>query len=266
MKPIIEVNNLTFAYNEQSLAAINNLSLTINKGEWISIVGHNGSGKSTLLKLIAAIEPLQQGNITIDGTPLDDSSSYSIHKKLGIVFQNPDNQFVGATVEDDIAFGLENHGVPHDEMHERVDNALQAVEMSHMKRHEPHHLSGGQKQRVAIASVIALQPKIIILDEATSMLDPEGRIEIIKIIQRLQQSNNLTVIHITHHLEETLHSDRIFVMNKGELVMADIPQVIYKHADALIDMGLDLPFEMKVNKAIFNETEYITTEELLKKL
>ncbi|WP_414049069.1 energy-coupling factor transporter ATPase [Macrococcus animalis] len=266
MDGIIQVSNLTFTYDGQSVPAIRNLSFIINKGEWISIVGHNGSGKSTLLKLICAIEPIDSGDIIIDNIPLTEETIQSIHKRIGIVFQNPDNQFVGATVEDDIAFGLENHGVPYDEMHKRVDDALHAVEMSHMKRHEPHHLSGGQKQRVAIASVLALQPKIIILDEATSMLDPEGRNEILRIIKKLQYIHHLTIIHITHHLEETLESDCIFVMNKGELVLSDTPRAIYKRADQLIAMGLDLPFEMKVNQALFNHAEYITTEELLKKL
>ncbi|MCE4957840.1 energy-coupling factor transporter ATPase [Macrococcoides caseolyticum] len=266
MEPIIEVNNLTFTYDGQSVPAIRNLSFTIKKGEWISIVGHNSSGKSTLLKLLGAIEPSQVGEIIIDNIPLTEATIQSVHERLGIVFQNPDNQFVGATVEDDIAFGLENYGVPHQEMHKRVEVALQAVEMTDMKRHEPHHLSGGQKQRVAIAGVLALQPKIIILDEATSMLDPEGRIEILNIIRKLQEVHDLTIIHITHHLEETLESDRIFVMNKGELVMADTPQVIYQHAEALMAIGLDLPFEMKVNNILFNHFDYITQEELLKKL
>lgn len=266
MEPIIEVKNLTFTYEGQTVPAINNVSFTIYKGEWISIVGHNGSGKSTLLKLIGAIEPHQEGTIIIDHIKLTEQTIQSIHERLGIVFQNPDNQFVGATVEDDIAFGLENYGVPYDEMHKRVDDALQAVEMAHMKRHEPHHLSGGQKQRVAIASVIALQPKIIILDEATSMLDPGGRLEILNIIKVLQQTHNLTIIHITHHLEETLQSDRLFVMNKGELVMSGEPQAIYKHSGELIAMGLDLPFEMKVNLALFDQMAYINHEELLKKL
>lgn len=266
MEPIIEVNNLTYTYDGQSVPAILNLSFTINKGEWISIVGHNGSGKSTLLKLISGIEPSQGGEIIIDNILLTEASIHSIHERLGIVFQNPDNQFVGATVEDDIAFGLENYGVPYDEMHQRVDSALQAVEMTHMKRHEPHHLSGGQKQRVAIAGVLALQPQIIILDEATSMLDPEGRIEILNIIRKLQQTHGLTIIHITHHLEETMQSDRIFVMNQGELVMSGDPEAIYANAEQLIKMGLDLPFEMKVNSTLFHQDAFITKEELLKKI
>lgn len=266
MEPIITINNLSYTYDGQSIPAIDDLSLTINKGEWICIVGHNGSGKSTLLKLIGGIEPIQKGDITINKIKLREDTIQSVHEQLGIVFQNPDNQFVGATVEDDIAFGLENYGVPHDEMHVRVNQALEAVEMSHMRRHEPHHLSGGQKQRVAIASVLALQPEVIILDEATSMLDPEGRTEILRIIKRVQQTHRLTIIHITHHLEETLDSDRIFVMNKGSVVMSGTPETIYKNADELVSIGLDLPFEMKVNRLLFNQNEFITTEELLKKL
>lgn len=266
MEPIITINNLTYTYDGQSIPAIDDLSLTINKGEWISIVGHNGSGKSTLVKLISGIEPIQKGDISIDHILLTEDTIQSIHERLGIVFQNPDNQFVGATVEDDIAFGLENYGVPYDEMHTRVDRALESVEMSHMRRHEPHHLSGGQKQRVAIASVLALQPKVIVLDEATSMLDPEGRTEILNIIKTVQQTHQLTIIHITHHLEETLASDRICVMNRGSLVMSGPPESIYKNADELISLGLDLPFEMKVNRLLFNQDEFISTEELLKKL
>ncbi|WP_414055693.1 energy-coupling factor transporter ATPase [Macrococcus equi] len=266
MEPIIQVSNVTFAYEDQNLPAIRNLSMSINKNEWVSIVGHNGSGKSTLVKLLCGIETMQEGRITVNQLVLNEENIQSVHKYIGIVFQNPDNQFVGATVEDDIAFGLENHGVPYDEMHRRVDAALQSVNMVHLKRHEPHHLSGGQKQRVAIAGVMALQPEIIILDEATSMLDPEGRIEILNILKYLKDEYQLTVIHITHHLEETLSSDKIIVMNQGEAILSGTPEAIYQQADTLIDIGLDLPFEMKVNRIIFGDNALISQEELLDKL
>lgn len=266
MESIIKIEQLTFSYDAEHTPAIDNLSLTIHLGEWISIVGHNGSGKSTLLKLIGAIEPVQQGTIYIKGIQLTEQTMRAVHEHIGIVFQNPDNQFVGATVEDDIAFGLENFGIPYEEMHQRVDDALKAVNMSHMKRHEPHHLSGGQKQRVAIAGVLALQPEIIILDEATSMLDPEGRNEVLAILKQIQQQYDLTLIHITHHLEETLESDRIVVMNKGKVLMDDTPAAIYAQGEQLTRIGLDLPFEMKVNRLLFQEDAYITEEELLNKL
>lgn len=265
MQPAIVVKHLSYQYDEGP-QVLNDVSFTIEHGEWISIVGHNGSGKSTLLKLMGAIIPVTDGEVHIDGIRVTEDTFSDVHEKVGIVFQNPDNQFVGATVEDDVAFGLENYGISYDEMHRSVLDALNDVDMGAYLTHEPHHLSGGQKQRVAIAGVIALSPNIIILDEATSMLDPEGRIEILEVIRKLQREKNLTVIHITHHLEETLESNRIFVMNKGELILCGTPEEIYTHSETLITIGLDLPFEMKLNCLIFNEDAFVTEMELLNKL
>lgn len=265
MHPAVEVKHLSYRY-DNGPEVLKNISFAIERGEWISIVGHNGSGKSTLLKLIGAIHPVTDGEVWINGNQVIEDKFSEIHEHVGIVFQNPDNQFVGATVEDDVAFGLENYGVPYEIMHERVKEALNDVDMGEFLTHEPHHLSGGQKQRVAIAGVIALRPNIMILDEATSMLDPEGRGEILDVIRKLQREKGLTVIHITHHLEETLQSDRIFVMNKGELILCGTPEDIYTHGDTLIEIGLDLPFEMKLNRLIFNEDAFVTEMELLNKL
>ncbi|ARQ06017.1 energy-coupling factor transporter ATPase [Macrococcoides canis] len=265
MQPAIVVKHLSYQYDEGP-QVLNDVSFTIEHGEWISIVGHNGSGKSTLLKLMGAIIPVTDGEVHIDGIRVTEDTFSDVHEKVGIVFQNPDNQFVGATVEDDVAFGLENYGISYDEMHRSVLDALNDVDMGAYLTHEPHHLSGGQKQRVAIAGVIALSPNIIILDEATSMLDPEGRIEILDVIRKLQREKHLTVIHITHHLEETLESNRIFVMNKGELILCGTPEEIYTHSETLITIGLDLPFEMKLNRLIFNEDAFVTEMELLNKL
>lgn len=265
MQPAIVVKHLSYQYDEGP-QVLNDVSFTIEHGEWISIVGHNGSGKSTLLKLMGAIIPVTDGEVHIDGIRVTEDTFSDVHEKVGIVFQNPDNQFVGATVEDDVAFGLENYGISYDEMHRSVLDALNDVDMGAYLTHEPHHLSGGQKQRVAIAGVIALSPNIIILDEATSMLDPEGRIEILEVIRKLQREKNLTVIHITHHLEETLESNRIFVMNKGELILCGTPEEIYTHSETLITIGLGLPFEMKLNRLIFNEDAFVTEMELLNKL
>lgn len=265
MQPAIVVKHLSYQYDEGP-QVLNDVSFTIEHGEWISIVGHNGSGKSTLLKLMGAIIPVTDGEVHIDGIRVTEDKFSDVHEKVGIVFQNPDNQFVGATVEDDVAFGLENYGISYDEMHRSVLDALNDVDMGAYLTHEPHHLSGGQKQRVAIAGVIALSPNIIILDEATSMLDPEGRIEILEVIRKLQREKNLTVIHITHHLEETLESNRIFVMNKGELILCGTPEEIYTHSETLITIGLDLPFEMKLNRLIFNEDAFVTEMELLNRL
>ncbi|MCO4095880.1 energy-coupling factor transporter ATPase [Macrococcoides canis] len=265
MQPAIVVKHLSYQYDERP-QVLNDVSFTIEHGEWISIVGHNGSGKSTLLKLMGAIIPVTDGEVHIDGIRVTEDTFSDVHEKVGIVFQNPDNQFVGATVEDDVAFGLENYGISYEIMHERVKEALNDVDMGEFLTHEPHHLSGGQKQRVAIAGVIALSPNIIILDEATSMLDPEGRIEILEVIRKLQREKHLTVIQITHHLEETLESNRIFVMNKGELILCGTPEEIYTHSETLITIGLDLPFEMKLNRLIFNEDAFVTEMELLNKL
>lgn len=215
MKSIIEVKNLSFRYKEdQEHYDVNNVSFHLKRGEWLSIVGHNGSGKSTTIRLIDGLLEAESGEIWIDGQLLSSENVWDLRRQIGMVFQNPDNQFVGATVEDDVAFGLENKGIPLEEMQARVKEALELVGMSAFADREPARLSGGQKQRVAIAGAIAMRPNIIILDEATSMLDPEGRLELIQTIKEIRDQYNMTVVSITHDLDEVVLSDRVLVMKR----------------------------------------------------
>jgi len=223
MKPIIELNAITVRYSEEERAALNNVSFSINKGEWVALIGHNGSGKSTLAKTINGLILPQEGSVSVGELPLNEENIWNIRKMVGMVFQNPDNQFVGSTVEDDVAFGLENQGIPREEMLVRVKDALEQVRMSEFATREPARLSGGQKQRVAIAGVVALRPDIIILDEATSMLDPEGREEVIATIKKIKEKNNLTVLSITHDIDEAANANRVLVMRQGELVREGTP-------------------------------------------
>lgn len=251
MNKIITLNNLVYTYNETDLRpALNGVSLEIEEGEWIAIIGPNGSGKSTLAKTINGLIAPDSGEVFIDQLPLTEENIWSIRERVGMVFQNPDNQFVGSTVQDDVAFGLENQAVPRDEMIQRVESALAQVKMLDFKEREPARLSGGQKQRVAIAGVVAIAPKIIILDEATSMLDPKGRQEVIETVQRIKEKENLTVISITHDIDEAANASRILVMQAGKLVKEGTPQEIFSNGDQLIDMGLDIPFPEKLKAAL----------------
>ncbi|MGM0238571.1 energy-coupling factor ABC transporter ATP-binding protein [Enterococcus sp. AZ103] len=250
MEPIIEINQIEYSYQEDLPAALKNVSLSIEKGEWLAIVGHNGSGKSTLAKTINGLHLPQKGEVKVGGMLLSEENVWDIRKMVGMVFQNPDNQFVGATVEDDVAFGLENQGIPRDEMLIRVKDALETVKMSKFATREPARLSGGQKQRVAIAGVVALRPDIIILDEATSMLDPEGRREVIETIHQIKEESNLTVISITHDIDEAASASRILVMQKGELVQEGTPEKIFSEGPRLVSLGLDLPFPEKLKAAL----------------
>lgn len=267
----VKIENVTFRYDEQLSPALKDISFSIYEGEWLAIVGHNGSGKSTLAKLLNGLQFPQQGNISVCGIALSEENVWEVRKNVGMVFQNPDNQFVGTTVQDDVAFGLENHGVPRELMVERVQNSLDKVKMGTFLNQEPHHLSGGQKQRVAIAGVLALQPSIIILDEATSMLDPRGRAEVIETIRELKTRENLTVLSITHDLEEAAKADRILVMNKGELYREGTPEEIFQMDEELIALGLDIPFPVKMGKklramGIELSKSYLTEEELVTEL
>ncbi len=218
---IIKIRNVSFTYPDTTSPAINNISFDIKRGSWTSIIGHNGSGKSTIIRLINGLLVPDNKNspyIEVDGTELTDKTVWNIRDKVGIVFQNPDNQFVGATVADDVAFGLENRGVPRSKMLKIVPEAIKAVGMDDYTNAEPSNLSGGQKQRVAIAGILAIQPKIIILDEATSMLDPSGRSKILQIVHQMKKKDNLTVVSITHDIDEANLADQIIVMNNGGLV------------------------------------------------
>ncbi|UOO45875.1 energy-coupling factor ABC transporter ATP-binding protein [Enterococcus casseliflavus] len=250
MKPIIELNAITVRYSEEERAALNNVSFSINKGEWVALIGHNGSGKSTLAKTINGLILPQEGSVSVGELPLNEENIWNIRKMVGMVFQNPDNQFVGSTVEDDVAFGLENQGIPREEMLVRVKDALEQVRMSEFATREPARLSGGQKQRVAIAGVVALRPDIIILDEATSMLDPEGREEVIATIKKIKEKNNLTVLSITHDIDEAANANRVLVMRQGELVHEGTPAEIFSAGPELIELGLDLPFPEKLKAAL----------------
>lgn len=266
--PLVVIKDVSFQYDSQESLALNQINMEVYEGEWLAIVGHNGSGKSTLARLLNGLQFPKDGSITVAGITLAEETIWDIRRQIGMVFQNPDNQFVGTTVQDDVAFGLENNGVPVDVMSERVVDALKKVNMDSFLDQEPHHLSGGQKQRVAIAGVLALKPSIIILDEATSMLDPRGRAEVIETIMKLQKQDKITVISITHDLEEASRADRIIVMNKGEVYREGTPNEIFQMDEELIKLGLDIPFPIKMSnklreKGISLDQQYLTEEELV---
>lgn len=271
---ILSFNNVTFSYTpdeENVRNAVEDVTFSINKGEWIAIVGHNGSGKSTLAKLMSGLLFPQQGEIRIKRDVLTEENIWDIRAQMGMVFQNPDNQFVGATVQDDVAFSLENNGVPHEEMVQRVKEALQQVKMEGYINHEPHHLSGGQKQRVAIAGALAMKPQLLILDEATSMLDPQGREEVLSIVQALREEIGLTVLAITHDLEEAMLADRIIFMNEGKKYAQGTPSEIFALGEELVKFGLDLPFAMKMTNLLQAHDvrlvgKHMTEEELVNDL
>nr|CCC56949.1 ABC superfamily ATP binding cassette transporter, ABC protein [Weissella thailandensis fsh4-2] len=270
MTPIISLSHVTYAYPNSDVPALRDLSLTINKGEWVAIIGHNGSGKSTFAKLLNYLLAPDEGEITVNDVVATEENMWTIRDMVGMVFQNPDNQFVGATVADDVAFGMENRGVPRDEMITRVDAALEEVQMMPFADREPARLSGGQKQRVAIASVLALQPKILILDEATAMLDPTGRREMIALVHELKarMGDDLTVISITHDIDEAASADRVMVINDGELVETGLPAEIFANADQLRRFGLAVPFAEQLKeqlrlRGIDVPNEYLTTEGLV---
>ncbi|HFE8983441.1 energy-coupling factor ABC transporter ATP-binding protein [Streptococcus agalactiae] len=272
MTNIITVNNLFFKYDSnQTHYQLENVSFHVKQGEWLSIIGHNGSGKSTTVRLIDGLLEAESGQIIIDGQELTEDNVWELRHKIGMVFQNPDNQFVGATVEDDVAFGLENKGIPLKDMKERVDQALDLVGMSEFKMREPARLSGGQKQRVAIAGAVAMRPQVIILDEATSMLDPEGRLEMIRTIRAIRQKYNLTVISITHDLDEVALSDRVIVMKNGKVESTSTPKALFGRGNRLISLGLDVPFTSRLMAELAANgldigTEYLTEKELEEQL
>ncbi|MCL2113155.1 energy-coupling factor ABC transporter ATP-binding protein [Lactococcus protaetiae] len=269
MNKILEVENLVFKYEKESdVNQLNGVSFSVERGEWLSIIGQNGSGKSTTARLIDGLFEEFEGTVKIDGELLTKENVWSLRRKIGMVFQNPDNQFVGATVEDDVAFGMENQGIIRSEMLRRVDEALAAVNMLDFKTREPARLSGGQKQRVAVAGIIALRPEIIILDESTSMLDPTGRAEIMRVIREIKDKYHLTVLSITHDLDEAASSDRILVMRAGEIIKEAAPSELFATSEDMVEIGLDVPFSSNLMKDLRTKgfelpEKYLSEDELV---
>ncbi|HEX6922467.1 MAG TPA: energy-coupling factor ABC transporter ATP-binding protein [Bacillales bacterium] len=270
-KRLIEAKDLFFRYDDGDWA-IQSLNLSVYEGEWLAVVGHNGSGKSTLAKMLNGLLIPEQGSVSVEGFSTADSEAiWEVRRRVGLVFQNPDNQFVGTTVRDDVAFGLENRGIPREEMIRRIDDAVDKVKMADFLMQEPHRLSGGQKQRVAIAGILAVRPSIVILDEATSMLDPKGRNEVLDTVRQLNREEGVTVISITHDLSEVLLADRICVMNKGEITDSGNAREVFQKGEELKGIGLDLPFSVKLRDELAGmgvpvSSETITEEELVEEL
>ncbi len=242
MNNIIEFKNVSFSYEDNEDVAINNLNINFYEGQFTCVLGHNGSGKSTMAKLINALLIPTSGKVLSFGRDTsDESNEIPIRRKIGMVFQNPDNQIVATIVEDDVAFGPENLGVPRDEIRKRVDEALKIVDMYDYRGHEPHRLSGGQKQRVAIAGIIAMQTNCIVLDEPTAMLDPKGRREVIRALHRLKDELGITIILVTHFMEEAVNADRVVVMNDGAVVLDGSPKDVFSNKNLLSSIGLTVP-------------------------
>ena len=278
MSEAIRFSHVYFSYEqnkdvvEASKCTINDVSFTINKGEYVALIGHNGSGKSTIAKIIVGIlEAFTDGNendgVYIDGIKMTENNYQSLQKKIGMVFQNPDNQIIGTVVEEDVGFGPENMGVPTEKIWERVDESLKKTGMTSYRYHSPNKLSGGQKQRVAIAGVMAMRPKCIILDEPTAMLDPNGRKEVLEAVSDLNRREGVTVILITHYMEEVVHADKVYVMDNGEVVMQGTPREIFSQVETLKEYRLDVPqvtlLAHELHKAGVDIPEGILTKEEL---
>ena len=274
MDNIVKVNNISFEYitDEAKLKAIDNLSLDVKKGEFVAIIGHNGSGKSTLSKNLNAILMPTEGNILIDDMDTkEEERLWDIRQTAGMVFQNPDNQIVAAIVEEDVAFGPENLGIEPKEIRRIVEESLKSVGMYDLRDRQPHLLSGGQKQRVAIAGIIAMRPKCIIFDEATAMLDPSGRKEVMKTIKRLNKEENITVIHITHFMEEAVEADRVVVMEKGKKILEGTPREVFSKIKMLKEIGLDVPCMTELSSLLIEEginisSDILTVDEMVMEL
>ena len=236
----LEVKNLSFSYDE-STHAVRHVSFAIEKGSYTTIIGHNGSGKSTIAKLLIGLLEKDEGEILIDDLPLNEENLMEIRSRVGIVFQNPDNQIIGQVVEEDVGFGPENMGIPTEEIWQRVEESLRAVGMYEYRKYSPNKLSGGQKQRVSIAGVLAMHPKCIVLDEPTAMLDPSGRKEVIRAVRGLNQVEGVTLILITHYMEEIIHADKVFVMDEGKIAMQGTPREIFSQVEQLKKLRLDVP-------------------------
>ncbi len=271
MKNIIEIENLHFSYESSgedgtSPEVLKGIELTIKEGEFVAVLGHNGSGKSTLAKHLNAILLPTEGKVTVDGIDTaDENMLFELRRRAGMVFQNPDNQIVSSIVEEDVAFALENLGVPYEEMRRRVDDALKSVNMYEYRLHSPAQLSGGQKQRVAIAGIIAMQPKCIILDEPTAMLDPSGRREVMATVKRMNREQGITVVLITHYMDEAAQSDRVAVIDKGRLIMDGKPEKVFSQVDRMKNIGLDVPqvteLAWELKKAGYDISPEIITED-----
>jgi energy-coupling factor transport system ATP-binding protein len=273
---MIRFENVTYKYStgggEKELVAVSNINLSVKKGEYLVILGHNGSGKSTLAKLMNGLLLPTEGNVYVNGmNTKEEDKIWKIREIAGMVFQNPDNQIVATIVEEDVAFGPENLGIPPEEIRERVDKALEIVEMTEYKKHAPHLLSGGQKQRVAIAGILAMKPECIILDEPTAMLDPVGRIEVINTLKKLNREEKKTIIHITHYMDEAVEADRLLIMEKGSIIMEGAPKEIFSQVDKVKELGLDVPqvteLAYELRKEGFNvPCDILTVEELVNAL
>lgn len=272
MSSFIEIKNLHFSYvNEMEeppvkTEVLKGVNLEIKKGEFVAVLGHNGSGKSTLAKCINAINIPESGSVLVNGLDTkDEKNLLDIRKTAGMVFQNPDNQIVATIVEEDVAFALENMGVDPKEIRQRVDDALKTVGMYEYREHAPHKLSGGQKQRVAIAGVIAMRPQCILLDEPTAMLDPKGRAEVMKTIKMLNRENGVTIVLITHYMEEAAQADRVVVIDEGEVVMDNVPKKVFSQVDTMKNLGLDVPqvtqLAYGLKKAGYNISSEVITED-----
>jgi energy-coupling factor transport system ATP-binding protein len=274
MNNIVKVNDISFEYitEESRVKAIDNLSLDVKEGEFVAIIGHNGSGKSTLSKNLNAILLPTEGNILIDGIDTRfEEQLWDIRQTAGMVFQNPDNQIVATIVEEDVAFGPENLGIEPKEIRDRVEKALKSVNMYEFRRRQPHLLSGGQKQRVAIAGIIAMKPKCIIFDEATAMLDPSGRKEVMRTIKELNSKENITTLHITHFMEEAVEADRVIVMEKGRKILEGTPREVFRHIKELKQIGLDVPCMTELSSLLKEEgvdisDDILTVDEMVMNL
>ena len=268
---IIEIKNLSFQYEGSSKKVLKNLNIDIKEGEFICVLGHNGSGKSTLAKLINAQYIPTEGDILVGNmNTKDDDSLWDIREMCGMVFQNPDNQLVATIVEEDVAFGPENLGVPREELRKRVDECLELVGMSEYKRHSPALLSGGQKQRIAIAGILAMNPKCLLMDEPTAMLDPQGRKDILDTVLKLRKMGK-TIIHITHYMEECVNADRIIVINEGDVVLEGTPREVFSNVEQMKEIGLDVPEPTEIsyllNKSNINvRADVLTVDELVEAL
>lgn len=264
---LLSLEKVSFSYDKRH-NAVNDVSLSVEKGEYVAVIGHNGSGKSTLAKLFNGLVKPDQGKVIVDGFSLDDKkSTFEVRKRVGVVFQNPDNQLIASIVEDDIAFGPENLGLPREEIGKRIDFALSAVGMEGFRKSSPTRLSGGQKQRIAIAGVLAVKPQILVLDESTAMLDPKGRKEVLSVVEKLNKEQKVTVINITHYMDEVVRADKVYVVNNGSIVLSGSPEEVFKEKELLNSCGLELPLSsviaLKLKEQGIDLKDGILTEEQL---